>query len=152
MLKQLLLAALLGWLLASSTGGSCALRPYEFQGTVQRQCNGPAVPNARVFVFLDDQDGTLAAGAQTRYPDFFVTDKRGNFAAKAWFDTFASYDQKSGHRCDRIPSRVEVIITRPRYLTKRATFNLTDLKSREAGETQVFDLPAIQLEPCQGQS
>jgi hypothetical protein len=149
---RLLLPTMLVWLVASQTAGSCGLRPYAFRGIVRRQCGGAVVADAQVFVFMDDQDGTFSAGATTRYPDFFRTDKRGRFKASAWFDTFTSYDPATGHRCDRTPSRVEVIVTRPKFLSKRVLLDLASLTSVKEGDVQVFEVPAIELEPCQRES
>jgi hypothetical protein len=149
---RVLLPCVLVWLLASRTTGQCALRPYAFRGVVRRQCDGPVVPDARVLVFLGDQEGTLSAGGQARYPDFFRTDRRGKFRASAWFDTFTSYDPQTGHHCDRTPSQVELVVTRPKYLSKRVMLDLADLKSIKEGDVQVFELPVIELEACQSES
>ena len=143
---------MVAWLIASRTTGQCALRPYAFRGVIRSQCNGPVVADARIFVFLDDQDGTLSAGGNTRYPDFFRSDRHGKFRANAWFDTFVSYDPQAGHRCDRVPTRVEVVVTRTKYLSKRVTLDLAKLSAVREGDVQVFDLPAIELEPSEGKS
>jgi hypothetical protein len=79
--------------------------------------------------------------------------RRGRFRATSWFDTFVSYDQATGqHRCDRTPTRVEIIVAHRGYQTTRATFQLAKLHSTRSGETEVFDLPAIEMPPCAGKN
>ena len=88
---------------------------YDVQGTVKDWSTKKPVPEAKVLVFLNGAD-RMNFGynpEQTDYPNLPQTSQDGRFAAKAVF-----YWSPGVH-----PSRIEVIILAPGYITKRFQFD-----------------------------
>ncbi len=124
LILALILLALLP--LRQQAFAKCAFAKYTITGIVRDESTNQAIPNTTLFFFFDDYKSTLSEGYKTKYPDFFTTDREGNFVATAFFDTYSG-GGLFGDRCNRKPKKLTVIITASGYLTKRVIFNTNDL-------------------------
>jgi hypothetical protein len=97
----------------------CGLEPYIISGRVIEEKTKNAIPDAKVFLFFDNYDGTWSAGYDTKYSDYFKTTTSGNFEATMFFDRYSGWNIFTGDRCNARPKTVTIVVTAEGYLTKR---------------------------------
>ena len=104
------------------------------------------ISDAQVFIFFDESQTTNTNGYMTTYPDFVLTDKNGNFKSINYFNSFKKRSFFKGDICTRKPTRLEIIIIKVGFKTKRMIFSGSDLKKiEEKGKSNII-LPEILLE------
>jgi hypothetical protein len=147
-------AHLLALLILSVAGiatAKCAYHEYDFHGLVVDGSTHQPVANATVLIFLDDYDSTVSGGYLTKYPDFFLSDSTGRFTAVSYFDSYRTNSILGGDICDKEPTRIELIIMAPRFLSKRIELRFKSLKHQKISRWKNgVELPAIMLKPSRG--
>jgi len=124
----------------------CPLVKLHIIGAVKSGDLKTGVKDAQIFVFLDTSQSTNSAGYATKYPDFVNTDSNGKFISTNYFDSFEKRTFIKGDVCSEKPTKLEIIIVKPGFKTKRNMFDIKDLNLVEDEGILKLILPEIILE------
>jgi hypothetical protein len=145
-MKAMLLSVGVLLLLPSSMANAkCQMKEYVFSGAVREAVSGKPIAGARVYLFLDQQDGTYSRGYATKYPDYFITDAQGKFVATSYFNTFTAYSPVTGDQCDGTPKSVEVVVVKDDYLSARAVAQVHALAVQGSSESSIRELSPVEM-------
>jgi|GEM_PF-5504808 len=129
-------------LFAGQAMAKCADAVYEIRAIVKDEKTGKPVPQARLFVFIDEYRTTLPPRGA---PEYFVTDEKGAVSVKAQFDTYSGWLLTD--ICGKRPSVLMVFVIADGYATNRRVYFVNNLKATTASEPDkyelAFELPAI---------
>ncbi len=104
----------------------CPYVAYKISGVVQDADTKKMISQASLLFFFDNEESTLAAGHETKYPDYFKSNEQGQFLATAYFDSYSGSFPTD--RCNKKPETLTAIVIADGYLTKRLTFKVHSLK------------------------
>jgi hypothetical protein len=122
------------------------MHPYEFVGTVVDSASAQPLAGVAIWPFLDEKSWTAKDGYYTVYPDFGRSGTDGTYVVTSWFYTYVSYSRKSGHDCTARPERITMILSREGYLSKRVTFEISELEDIGGMPTQIRIPTPINME------
>jgi hypothetical protein len=146
MIKTFLVSLVLIIVMSNSAFSKCALLEWQITGTIKLEGSKNIVKDAQIFIFLDDSQTTNVSGYATHYPDFVNTNSNGTFVSSNYFDSFEKRTLLKGDVCSKKPSKIEIIIIKSGFKTKRKIFDVSGLKIEEHKGLQKITLPDIFLE------
>jgi hypothetical protein len=140
-----IIACLLIFLVANNALSMCPLAEWHISGKVVSFRTMLPIEGAQVLVFLDENESTYSAGYFTKYPDFFYTDEAGRFEAISHINTSQMRFIIIGEVCVRKPKKVEVVVIKEGFRTRRMVFSRSEFVAFEPAEIGRIVLPDIAL-------
>jgi hypothetical protein len=145
----LLLSFMIVIISASELFAKCAMVKYVVKGTVKNK-NTPKpldlmpLEGAQVFIYFDEAGSTYSEGYDTKYPDFFYTDKNGNYEASVFFLPRETFSILAGEKClNNDPTLLEVLIFRKGASSYRRIFHEKDFNVSGEDKDKSIQLPEI---------
>jgi hypothetical protein len=124
----------------------CPVVKLFVRGRILNKLNSNPVPNAQVFLFVDESETVSSVSMVRRLPDYSITHDDGTFENVAFFYTFRTNSFWGEDVCDRLPGDLEIFVVAPGFRVRKAFFRKGAFSVIRGGNDIRASLPALSVE------